>query len=87
MPNPAHGGSFLRSDESDLLTIALFSRAMRVNRLQAIFNMSDFEQKRVFPTLIMTQPNLYTVCTVYTVVYIPRIGANLISPRFGGNSI
>ena len=33
------------SDESNLLRDALFQRAMRANRSQSLFNMSDFEQK------------------------------------------
>ena len=57
--------SFLQSNKSDLLMVALikeqwewfahshpFLRAMRANRSRALFNMSNFEQKSKYPTLV-----------------------------------
>ena len=41
----AHGHSFIKSDESNLLMVATFSRATRVNRTWLLFKMSNFEQK------------------------------------------
>ena len=37
---------FVKSDESDLLTVALFLRVRRVNRLWPLFTESDLERKR-----------------------------------------
>ena len=41
-----HGHSFLKSDESDSLTVARFQRATRENRSQLLFKMSNFERMR-----------------------------------------
>ena len=47
----AHSHSFVISDLSNLLTVALFSIATRVNRSPSLFNLSDFERKSEVPTL------------------------------------
>ena len=54
----AHSCSFLVSNLSDSLTVALFSWAIWANCLQSLFKMSNFEQKsdermREFPTLVV----------------------------------
>ena len=48
-----HGCSFLKSNESDSLTVSFFKRAARVNRSQLLFKMSYFELKSKFPTLLI----------------------------------
>ena len=55
----AHGCSFLVSNLSDSLTVALLSWAIWANCSQSLFKMSNFEQKsdermREFPTLVVS---------------------------------
>ena len=55
----AHSCSFLVSNLSDSLTVALFSWAIWANCSQSLFKMSNFEQKsdeqmREFPTLVVS---------------------------------
>ena len=54
----AHSCSFLVSNLSNLLTVALFSWVIWANWSQSLFKMSNFEQKsdermREFPTLVV----------------------------------
>ena len=55
----AHSCSFLVSNLSNLLTVALFSWVIWANCSQSLFKMSNFEQKsdeqmREFPTLVVS---------------------------------
>ena len=38
--------SFVKSNENDSLSVALFYKEMRANHSQSLFKKSDFEQKR-----------------------------------------